>query len=197
MTTLIFRWTNPLKWLGLVHQSYSIWIKSPRQKQHLVGFHRSTLHVQIPDLEGQIISGHHVSATVTELDVWDGWDDFWEEGACAGVLGFLKHYTETHDKWVTWQQESSWEVFILINQNPHDNLSLKSSETYIWSVGHTARTPSCHTGARSPCCCRTQKCCTGAGETLKPWSPPLAPPCWPAWYQQCLSQQLKANFSYT
>lgn len=131
MTTLIFRWTNPLKLLGLVHHSYSIWIKSPRQKQHLVGFHWSTLHVQVPDLEGQIISGHHVSAAVTELDVWDGWDDFWEEGACAGVLGFLKHYTETHDKWVTWQQKPSWEVFRLIKQNLHDNLSLKSSETYI------------------------------------------------------------------
>lgn len=43
---------------------------------HLVRLHWPVLHVQVPDLDGQIISGHHVATAVAELHVRDGRDDF-------------------------------------------------------------------------------------------------------------------------
>lgn len=43
---------------------------------YLIGLHWPVLHVQVPDLDGQIISGHHVATAVAELHVRDGGDDF-------------------------------------------------------------------------------------------------------------------------
>lgn len=36
---------------------------------HLIGLDRPILHVQIPDLYRQVVSGHHVVSIVAKLDV--------------------------------------------------------------------------------------------------------------------------------
>ncbi len=58
---------------------------------HLVCLNGSILHVEIPDFDRQVVSGHHVAAVVTELHVWDRGDDFRKERAVAGVLRFFEH----------------------------------------------------------------------------------------------------------
>lgn len=70
-------------------------VKHPT-RPHLIRLHWPALHVQVPDLDGQIISGHHVAAAVAELNVRDGRDDFWEERAVAGVFWLLEHCPHTH-----------------------------------------------------------------------------------------------------
>lgn len=57
---------------------------------HLVRLDRPRLHVQVPDLDREIIPGEHVPAAVAELHVGHRGDDFGEEGAVTGVLGLLK-----------------------------------------------------------------------------------------------------------
>lgn len=47
-----------------------------RSLLYLVGFYRPVLHVQVPNLNGEVIACHHVSTAVTELDVGYGGDDF-------------------------------------------------------------------------------------------------------------------------
>lgn len=102
-----------------------IWCK--QQKSHsditgdiilyLVCFHRLALHVKIPDLQCQIVSGHHVTPIVTKLDIRDGWDDFREEGSCAGVLRFLKHYKNKQVRnWL--KQDKGASVLIIQHRQP-------------------------------------------------------------------------------
>jgi len=47
---------------------------------------RSRVHVDVPDLEREIIPREHVSPVVAELDVRYGGDDFGEEGSVRGVF---------------------------------------------------------------------------------------------------------------
>mmetsp|Transcript_53387 Transcript_53387/g.88694 ORF Transcript_53387/g.88694 Transcript_53387/m.88694 type:complete len:244 (+) Transcript_53387:241-972(+) len=48
------------------------------------------LHVHVPDLDGEVITGDDVATVAAELAVRDGRDDFREEGARARVLFLLK-----------------------------------------------------------------------------------------------------------
>lgn len=43
------------------------------------GLHRLSLHINIPDLDGEVVAGEDVAAVVAEADVRDGGDDFREE----------------------------------------------------------------------------------------------------------------------
>lgn len=43
---------------------------------HLVGLDGPRLHVQVPDLDGEIVPGEHVAAAVAELHVGHRGDDF-------------------------------------------------------------------------------------------------------------------------
>lgn len=47
-----------------------------RSLLYLVGLYGSVLHIQVPNLNGEVITGHHVSTAVAELDVRYGGDDF-------------------------------------------------------------------------------------------------------------------------
>lgn len=49
-----------------------------------------SLHVDIPDLDRQVIPRHDVSAVVGESDVGDGGDDFGKEGAGGGIFFLLE-----------------------------------------------------------------------------------------------------------
>ena len=51
---------------------------------------RSRVHVDVPDLEREIISREHVSPVVAELDVRYGGDNFGEEGSVRGVFLFFE-----------------------------------------------------------------------------------------------------------
>lgn len=84
---------------------------------------------------------------------------------------------------------SGWEKSYVILSN-HLNRHAKHTETHICSVCHKAPPVSCRTGVWSPCCCCRQRCDTAAGGTQPMWSPPSAPPCWPAWCPQCLKDGL-------
>lgn len=57
----------------------------------LICLHRPVFHVEIPDFDGQVVTGHHVAATVAELHVGDGRDDFREERAIVRILWLFKH----------------------------------------------------------------------------------------------------------
>ena len=52
------------------------------------GFDRLALHVDVPDLDGEVVAGEDVAAIVGEADVGNGGDDFGEEGA-GGWVFFL------------------------------------------------------------------------------------------------------------
>ena len=56
-----------------------------------VRFDGLRLHVEIPDLDGEVISRNHVATGVGKLDVGDGRDDLGEEAAVGWVLGLLEH----------------------------------------------------------------------------------------------------------
>ena len=43
------------------------------------GLHRLSLHINIPDLDGEVVAGEDVAAVMAEADVRDGGDDFREE----------------------------------------------------------------------------------------------------------------------
>lgn len=61
---------------------------------HLVGLQGLALHVQVPHLGSQIVSGEQVAPAVAELDIGHGGDDLGEEGASTGVLRLLEHCRE-------------------------------------------------------------------------------------------------------
>lgn len=75
-------------WLGVSHQQRGS--KAVHATAHLVGLDGPRLHVQVPDLDREIIPGEHVPAAVAELHIGHRGDDFGEEGAVTGVLGFLE-----------------------------------------------------------------------------------------------------------
>lgn len=52
--------------------------------------HRLSLHVDIPDLDGEVVAGEDVTTIVGEADIGDGGDDFGKEGAGGGVLLLFK-----------------------------------------------------------------------------------------------------------
>ena len=56
-----------------------------------MSLHWPVLHVQVPDLHRQVVSGHHVASVVAKLDVRDRGYDLGEEGAIAGILWLLEH----------------------------------------------------------------------------------------------------------
>jgi hypothetical protein len=39
---------------------------------HLVGLDRPALHIKVPHLHRQVVSGHHVPATMAEFDIGYG-----------------------------------------------------------------------------------------------------------------------------
>lgn len=43
------------------------------------GFYRLTLHVDIPDFDGKIVTGEDVATVMGEANIGDGGDDFGEE----------------------------------------------------------------------------------------------------------------------
>jgi len=51
------------------------------------------VHVDIPDLDSQVVARQDVPAIVGEADVRDGGDDFREEGSGGGVLLLFKFCT--------------------------------------------------------------------------------------------------------
>ena len=53
---------------------------------------RSRVHVDVPDLEREIVSREHVSPVVAELDVRYRGDNFGEEGSVRGVFLFFEFY---------------------------------------------------------------------------------------------------------
>ena len=63
----------------------------PGISAHLVGLYGPRLHVQVPDLDCEVIAGEHVPAAVAELHVRHGGNNFREEGAVTGVLGLFKY----------------------------------------------------------------------------------------------------------
>lgn len=64
---------------------------------NLVGFHGPVLHVQVPDFDGEVITSHHVSPAVAELDVGYGGDDFREERPAAGVFRLLENFRKNNN----------------------------------------------------------------------------------------------------
>jgi len=56
------------------------------------GFDRFCFHVQIPDLEGQIVAGKDVSSVATEFDVRNRGDDFRKERFRTGIFFLFKHF---------------------------------------------------------------------------------------------------------
>jgi len=56
------------------------------------GLDRLRLHVQIPDLEREIVTRQDVSAVSAEFDVRNRGDDLREEGFGAGILFLLENF---------------------------------------------------------------------------------------------------------
>jgi len=56
------------------------------------GFDWFGFHVQVPNLEGQIVTRENVSAVATEFDVRNGRDDFGKERLGAGVFLLFEHF---------------------------------------------------------------------------------------------------------
>lgn len=59
---------------------------------HTVCLHGSVLHVQVPDLDMQVVSGAQVASGVTELDVRYAADDLREEVLCCGILSLFEYF---------------------------------------------------------------------------------------------------------
>ena len=64
---------------------------------HLECFHGAALHGQVPHLDGQVVTRHHVAPIVAELHVRDAGDDLGEEAAVGWVLWLLKHCNNISD----------------------------------------------------------------------------------------------------
>lgn len=58
---------------------------------HRVGLDRPTLHVEVPDLDVQVVARAHVAARVAELDVRDAADDLGEEVLRGWVLPLFEN----------------------------------------------------------------------------------------------------------
>lgn len=56
----------------------------------LDGLHGLALHVDIPNLQGQIVTGEDVSSVAAELTITDGGNNFREERTRRGVLRLLE-----------------------------------------------------------------------------------------------------------
>ena len=63
---------------------------APKVFVHLVSLDRLRVHVQIPDLQRQIISWQHVTAVVTEFDVGYAGDDLGKEATIGRILRLFK-----------------------------------------------------------------------------------------------------------
>jgi len=57
---------------------------------NLDGLHRLALHVDVPQLEGEVVTRENVTAVSTELTVADGGNDLGEERASRGVFRLFK-----------------------------------------------------------------------------------------------------------
>lgn len=55
-------------------------------------FHRLVIHVDIPYLKRQVVTGQYVSPILRELDVRDRRDDLREEGFLRWIFFFLENY---------------------------------------------------------------------------------------------------------
>lgn len=55
-------------------------------------FHRLAVHVDVPYLKRQVVSGQYVSPVLRELDVRDRRDDLREEGFLRRIFFFLENY---------------------------------------------------------------------------------------------------------
>lgn len=62
-------------------------------KSYLISLYWPVLHVQIPYLHRQVVSGHHVAPIVAKLDIWDWGYNLREEGTITGILWLLKYWT--------------------------------------------------------------------------------------------------------
>ena len=56
----------------------------------LEGLHRLVLHVDVPNLDGEVVARHDVAPTIAEAHVRDGRDDFREERLVRRVLFLFK-----------------------------------------------------------------------------------------------------------
>ena len=56
------------------------------------GFHRLAVHVDVPYLKRQIVSGQYVSPILREFDVGDRRDNLREEGFLRRIFFFLENY---------------------------------------------------------------------------------------------------------
>lgn len=63
----------------------------PQLVVYVDGLHRTIVHVDVPQFEGQIVAGENVSPVVAKLDVRDGLDDLGEERSVGLILGFLEN----------------------------------------------------------------------------------------------------------
>ena len=52
-----------------------------------------SLHVKIPDFDGQIVSGDHVATRVGEFHIGYTGDDFREERSVGWILRLLEHFS--------------------------------------------------------------------------------------------------------
>jgi hypothetical protein len=53
--------------------------------------YRFVVHVDVPDLQSQVVAGEYISTIVAKVDIRDGRYDFREEGAAGWILGLFKH----------------------------------------------------------------------------------------------------------
>lgn len=67
-------------------------------------FHRLVIHVDIPYLKRQVVTGQYVSPILRELDVRDRRDDLREEGFLRWIFFFLENYGIIR---LTWTQVHS------------------------------------------------------------------------------------------
>lgn len=58
---------------------------------YLVGLNGAVFHVEIPDFNGQIVSGHDVPPTVAELHIRNRRDNFREERPVAWIFRLFKN----------------------------------------------------------------------------------------------------------
>ena len=58
---------------------------------HLVGLDWLRIHLQVPDLKREIISGQQVATRVAELHIGDAGNDLREETSVGRVFGLLKY----------------------------------------------------------------------------------------------------------
>lgn len=57
------------------------------------GLHRTRLHINVPDLKGEIVARQDIPPVMTELDIRYRRYDLGEEGSRCGVLFFFEACT--------------------------------------------------------------------------------------------------------